>query len=284
MLERKSNKSPYFFCEDGPTLADLAVFDFIESPFPGLKALGFDVQKYAKLVGVAQAVGKDAQVAAYRKQKNMGKPELIYFNGPGRGELTRLAFTAGGVAFTDTRHEMGAWPSIKNDRESVPAKCFGSMPCIKHGDVHLAQSQATAIYAASLGIWKERLGETMDKRSENRATELMVLGAHADAQAAMYKCLFGDDESKKKGQEALPNAIGPVLKGLERMLERKTCSGPFFFSERGPTLADLAVYNLIESPFPGFKALKVDLKEYPKVNAVGEAVAKDPKIQAYAAA
>ena len=42
---------------------------------------------------------------------------------------------------------------------------FGSMSCIKHGDVMLAQSKGTAVYAASLGIWKEgRLGEPFKSR------------------------------------------------------------------------------------------------------------------------
>merc|ERR1712110_982533 len=115
------------------------------------------------------------------------------------------------------------------------------------------------------GIWKDRLGETIEKCSENRATELMVLGAHADLQAAMYKCLFGDDESKAKGQEALPNTVKPLLEGLERALERKTCEGPFFICESGPTLADLAVYDLIESPFPGLKKLGFDMAPYTKL-------------------
>ena len=29
-----------FFCVDGPTLADLVVYDFLGSPFTGRKALG----------------------------------------------------------------------------------------------------------------------------------------------------------------------------------------------------------------------------------------------------
>ena len=109
----------------------------------------------------------------------MGKPELIDFDLTGRGELTRLAFIAGGVDFTDMRHSFDAWPALKGDPESVPAKMFGSMPCIKHGDVMLAQSKATAVYVASLGIWKEgRLGETMEESSANKATELVVLSRH----------------------------------------------------------------------------------------------------------
>ena len=97
---------------------------------------------------------------------------------PGRGELTRLAFIAGGVDFTDTRHSFDAWPALKGDPESVHAKMFGSMPCIKYCDVMLAQSKATAVYAASLGISKEgRLGETMEECSANKATELVALSS-----------------------------------------------------------------------------------------------------------
>merc|ERR1712195_462504 len=109
------------------------------------------------------------------------QPELIYFGGPGKADLT-----------------------------SIPAQCFGSMPCIHHDDLILAQSQACAVYAAELG----------DAPSVNRATDLMVLGAYADLQSALYACLFGSDESKAAGMEALPNKTAPLLAGLERMLGR----------------------------------------------------------------
>ena len=119
------------------------------------------------MLAVAEAVAKDPYVESYLKLKSMGKPELIDFDLTGRGELTRL---------TDTRHSFDAWPALKGDPESVPVKMFGSMPCIKHGDMMLAKSKATAVYVASLGIWKEgRLGETMEESSANKATELVVL-------------------------------------------------------------------------------------------------------------
>ena len=139
-----------FFCVDGPTLADLVVYDFLESPFPGLEALGVELAEFPKVLAVAEAVAKDPYVESYLMVKSMGKPEFIYFDLAGRDELTRLAFIAGGVDFTDTRHSFDAWPALKGDLESVPAKMFGSMPCIKHGDVMLAQFKATAVYAASL--------------------------------------------------------------------------------------------------------------------------------------
>merc|ERR1719198_2064140 len=115
MLSRKTSSGPFFFCESGPTLADLAVYDCIQSQFPGLKALGIDMTSYPQLCSVAKAVSKDPIVAGYIFSSSMGTPELIYFNGAGRGQLTRLAFAAGDVNYTDTRIEQTDWKSIKED-------------------------------------------------------------------------------------------------------------------------------------------------------------------------
>ena len=53
-----------------------------------------------------------------------------------------------------------------DDPESVPTKMFGSMPCVKHGDVMLAQFKATTVYAASFGIWKKVTWEKPWKRAQ----------------------------------------------------------------------------------------------------------------------
>merc|ERR1712232_1110154 len=57
----------------------------------------------------------------------------------------------------DTRIAMGPeWQAIKEDPNSAPAKCFGSMPVIVHGQHMVAQSIATAQYAADLGLNKAK--------------------------------------------------------------------------------------------------------------------------------
>ena len=199
-------------------------------------------------------------------------PELMYFNGPGRANLTRLIMAQGKVEFKDTR--VANWPEVKGDPNSAPSQLFGSMPVIKHGDFLLAQSIATASYAAELGIWKQGiLGDGADKH-KNKATEIMMLATNEDMRAAMYKCLFGDDDSKAAGRAALPAAVSKIFGAVERALERKTAPGPFFFSQNGPSAADLAVYDNVKSPFPGLLALGVDLSAYPKINALVDAVAK----------
>merc|ERR1712224_461608 len=133
------------------------------------------------------------------------------------------------------------------------------MPVIVHGEHMVAQSIATAQYAADLGINKEK-----PPNAYQRALDTMVLGAHADLQAAMYKCLFGAPESKEAAKAELPEKVKPNLEGLERILSR-TEGTPFIYSSEadGPTLGDLAVYNIVLSPFPGLKALEVDLEPYP---------------------
>jgi len=199
-------------------------------------------------------------------------PELTYFAGPGRAQLTRLVFAAGGVEFKDTRHSFEEWAKIKADPECLAHKGFGQMPFLTHGDVLIFQSHAVAQYAAEIGINKNR---KWANEALNRATDKMVLDTHKDVQSAMYKCLFGSDEGKKAGLEALPEATNKLVGGLERIIERSQTEGsPLLFSsvEQGPSLGDLAIYDLVTSPFPGLKALGQDLSAFPKVNALVEAV------------
>jgi hypothetical protein len=101
--------------------------------------------------------------------------ELHYFNGPGRGELTRLCLAAGGKEFKDVRIEMADFGPIKADPTSIPSQCFGSMPVLKLADGTLiAQSMATQAYAAQYA-----LGEGTTK---TRSVDLMYAGTHADLQ------------------------------------------------------------------------------------------------------
>jgi len=213
-------------------------------------------------------------VNGFNASKAQGKPELIYFPGPGRAELTRLALAAGGVEYTDTRIPMDGWPAVKNDPKSVPAQMFGSMPCIEHGAVKIAQSTACAQYAADLGINKKN-----NPSADQRALDSMIMGAHADLLKPMYSCLFGDDASKAAGLEALPGATKGTLAGIERAYERS--GGPLLYSKDGPTLGDLAVLDVVSSPFPGLLALKIDLSPYPKINACVEACKADAVLKLY---
>ena len=72
------------------------------------RLLVIELAEFPKVLAVAEYVAKDPFVESYLKVKSIGKPELIDFDLTGRGELTRLAFIAGGVDFTGTRHSFDA--------------------------------------------------------------------------------------------------------------------------------------------------------------------------------
>lgn len=288
MLLSNEGQGGYLISPNGPTVADLAVYNAVNSSFPGLRKLGETLDDYPE---VKKLVDKVRVALITRRQKPPqvrptgvlpgGVPELIYFNHAGRAEVTRLAFMVGGIRFTDTRLSRSEWKEIKKNPNSVPARLFGTLPCLQHGDFIIAQSHATAVYAAELGIWAQgRIGFGEDL-VRNRADEIMVLGAHADLQAVMSKCVTGTQESKQAGHRALPGLAHPILIGLERMLRRKPTPGPYFLSTHGPTLSDLAVFDAVTSPYPGLRELGVDLFPYSKVLNLVNAVGNEPALQTY---
>ena len=275
-LERKTSDGPFFLGGDSPSVADLAVFDNVHSAFPGLLKLGVNLDAYPKVVACADAVAAlptvKAFVAAGFKPPAPGVPVLSYFDGPGRANLTRLAFLLGGTEFSD--HRVADWPAVKGDPTSAPAQCFGSMPVIQHGDLLIAASAATAAYAADLG-------GLHGSCAADRGVCAMVVAANESLKQVMYKGLFGSDESKAAGLKDLPEASAKVLAGLERALERKGSDGPFFLGGDSPSVADLAVFDNVHSPFPGLLKLGVNLDAFPKVVACADAVAAIPAVKAF---
>ena len=203
-------------------------------------------------------------------------PELSYFDAPGRANLTRLAFKASGTSFVDTRVSFEEWPKIKADPSSVPSQLFGTMPTIKHGDVLIGTSAATCVYAAELG---NLVGST----AQDRAVCQMLVNTNEELRVLMLNCLSGSEESKATNLAALGDSVVKFLTAIERVLERKTSNGPFFLDTL--SLADLAVFDNVNSPYPGLRALGVDLTAYPKIVACADAVAAaSPAVAAFVAA
>ncbi len=203
--------------------------------------------------------------------KDMSKITLIYFAGPGRAEVARLALHAGGVAFEDKKLSFEEFGGLKFNKEKRgPGQMFGSLPVLLHGDFQLAQSQAISLYAASLGL-------TPNLSHKERAIDQMYLGVHADMQTAMYKCLFGTDESKAAGKKALPKRMQDLLSAVESKLPK---SG-FILGGKGPSVGDLALFDACSSAFPGVVKLGIDLKPYPKLNALIASVKMFAPLKAY---
>merc|ERR1711988_955311 len=70
------------------------------------------------------------------------KPCLYYFSLAGRGELIRMIAAVGGLELEDT-------PVIK-DIEKASFGSPGTLPCLSHGDLKMAQSFAIEMYIASI--------------------------------------------------------------------------------------------------------------------------------------
>eukprot|EP00940_MAST-03C_sp_MAST-3C-sp2_P000858 g858.t1 len=201
----------------------------------------------------------------------MSKPTLMYFDGPGRAEISRLALHAGKIDFVDKRLSFEEFGKLKNNTSTAgPGMRFGSVPIIIHDKLMIAQSQAVALYAAELSL-------TPQLTKAQRAVDMQYLGLHADVQSAMYKCLFGTDESKEAGKKALPGAATKYVSALERMLPAKG----FVHGQSSPSIADLAIFDFVTSKFPGLKALGFDLSSYPKVLAIVAGVRGFPPLKDY---
>jgi len=203
-----------------------------------------------------------------------GPPELTYFNAAGRGEITRLALHAGNIAFKDNRIEGDDWPKIKGDPNSIPAKAFGYMPVIVHGEHLIAQSLACAQYAADLGM-----NESRSKTPQQRSMDMMMLAAREEIFQLTYRVVFApSDKAREVARKSLPGQVEPFLAGVERMLKGK---GPLLYSSEaeGPSLGDLAVFDLVTNTGPGLRGVDLDLdsSKFPKIEACVAAVKKSEK-------
>ena len=92
----------------------------------------------------------------------------------------------------------------------------------------------------------------------------MFANFYVDALAAQIKCVFGDEEAKAKGLEALPAACEKFMGFFERSLPEKG----FYLGRDIPSLGDFAVHTCVALPALGFKGLKMNLDAYPKCLAV----------------
>lgn len=264
---------------EAPSLGDVAIF----SVLPGLKSMGIDLSAYPKLEACVAACQQFLDgsrplvrtlAPATQQMPAAGDLELMYFDTEGRAEVTRLALHAGGVPFKDTRVAGADWPALKTDPTSLPGRMFGSMPVLKLGDHEVAQSTATAQFAADLGI-----NTQFPKTAAQRAIDFMMLNVLEDALLPIYAVLSEKDQAAKlKLKRALPEKLDPVLSGVER-LYRGPSSFLYAQESQGPSLGDLVAFFLIVSISP----LEVDLSPYPKTVASVDAVKATtiPSLKAY---
>lgn len=245
------------------TIGDIAIYDTVVNNFLGIEKMKQSIDSYPKVKALVKAV-KNYQPSEEKKHdiiKYEGKPRLIYFDAPGRAELTRLCFHAGGIEFKDERLSNEQFQAAKKDLSHPVAQRFGSVPILVHDSLHIAQSMACCQYAADLGI-------NAHLTPLQRAIDVQILGAHAEVQSAMLKCLFGTDSEKAKGKNDLPAAFDKFFSAFERIYP----DDGFLHGGSSPTLGDLAIYDLVSSQFPGLIKLGQSIDKFPKIQALVKAV------------
>lgn len=164
----------------------------------------------------------------------MAKMKLSYFDfDGGRGEVARLAFALGGVAFDDHRIPLKEWPSVRQQMR------FHAVPVLEVDGNVIAQSNTINRFVGKLtnlypddALQAAYCDETMDAVEDVAVKVVATFG-------------MKDEEEKKAAREALVDGLITLYLGkLQDMLEAR---GGQYFADNRLTVADLKVYLWIRN-------------------------------------
>jgi len=200
--------------------------------------------------------------------------KLLYFGGPGGGEVTRLILTVGGVAFEDVRIDQQEWKD--NWKAKTP---YGQVPVLYVDDKPLAQSKAIEMYCA------RRAGlESKDEFVNAKSWEIVFCVQDA-AQAFFAKAFSLQGEEKTKAIQALLAEGGAVhewFKKLEKIAANHHKSE--FLVDDHIRVCDLALFSIIgtfnSGQFEGVEVHWVD-KRFPQLVRHRNHVAKVAAIKGF---
>ncbi|XP_055883168.1 probable glutathione S-transferase 6 [Biomphalaria glabrata] len=190
--------------------------------------------------------------------------KLIYFNGRGRAELSRLILAVAGQKYEDVRIVGENWPAEKS---KTP---FGQLPVLEVDGQTFGQSLAIATYLArEFNLY----GKTnLDGLKIDQVVQLCV-----DFQNSASKVFFEKDENKKaEGLKNLREVEVPKYLGFFEKLLKENGSGYFVGSSL--TLAELYVYDLLFN-FQQRSIVKLD--DFHLLNTLYKKVDNQDKIKAY---
>lgn len=199
----------------------------------------------------------------------MNKFKLVYFNGRGLAELTRLAFAYLGVPYEDVRIERENWDQVK------PTTPWSQLPVLHVIDhkVVIGQSGAIARYVARLG------GIGGSTPEESAAVESICDAVHDLMQQLAKARFYGTEEDKKKASEDNVNIHIPSW--AARFEKHLPDESDLLFVGSKVTLADLAVYRVFSEILQTCDPKA--LSSFPKLQKHIEKVGSIPTIAAWVA-
>jgi len=196
--------------------------------------------------------------------------KLTYFDLRGRAELTRLVFALAGTEYEDCRINGEEWQKLK------PSVATGALPTLEVDGVVLNQSMAIARYAAA----QFKLGGSTNLEAAQCDG---VIETFVECQNSISGPIFAEKDETKKAElkkSLFAEKAKPTSAILEKML---VTNGGVVFVGKTITVADLALYAFMDG-MCGFLGEDVaNFSDYPKLCALKEKVANDPKIAAWLA-
>lgn len=208
----------------------------------------------------------------------MSKPTLIYFAGRGRAELIRLVLAEAGVDYQEHAVGRGTPPADGRPTDFAALKATGVLPFDalpvweEPGGFRLAQSLAIASHLARTHGLR---GKTAVE--EARCDEL--LGAFEDVRGELRKIATAPAERRAAVREELANATLPRWMGYLDRLLRANDGGRGFVVGAGVTIADLALWYLLELLRDNGFGAAVD--RFPALVAFAARIGSRPRIAAW---
>jgi glutathione S-transferase len=210
----------------------------------------------------------------------MTKPTLVYFNARGRAEVIRLVLAEAGVDYQEHPVGKGTPPVNGRPTDFAALKASGELPFEavpvweEPGGFRLAQSLAIVNH---LGRTHGLGGRTPVEAA--RCDEW--LGAVEDVRAELRKLTPMPAEQRAAFRAELRSSILPRWFGYLDRLLRSNRDGVGFTVGEGPTVADFALYYLLEMVRDN--GLGEALDRHPALVAFAERIASRPRIAAYLA-
>lgn len=210
----------------------------------------------------------------------MTKPTLIYFASRGRAEVIRLVLAEAGVDYQEHAVGMGTPPVNGRPTDFAALKASGDLPFEavpvweEPGGFRLAQSQAIVNHLGRV--------HGLGGRTPVEAAQIdQWIGAVEDVRAELRKLAPASPEQRAALRAELRSRTLPRWFGYLDRLLRTNRDGAGFTVGEGPTIADLALYYLLELVRDNGMGDAID--RYPVLVAFAQRIASRARIAAYLA-
>ncbi|CAG5117597.1 unnamed protein product [Candidula unifasciata] len=192
--------------------------------------------------------------------------KIIYFNIPGRAEVSRLVLVLAGKQFEDVRISGAEWRDIK------PTTPFGTCPVLVLDGKMYGQSKAIAVFLArEFGLY----GRTnLEGLQIDQAMHLM----EDFIQEYGSRYFFVTDEAKKaEGAKQMREEITPRFMGYFEKLLQDNATG--YLAGDRVTVADLTVFDMYTGFLGSFVQEWID--KFPLIKQLVATVESNERIRAY---